>query len=142
MKVRPCADDLSFYKKVYDAEGREYSLRVCKRDSSIVFLDEIKDRTSADVFRGQFFYVNRNDLKPVEQNQFYVCDLVGKIVKVEDSDICCKIVSFQNYGAGDLVELSFNEKTFLVPFTKQNFPDSNFVISERAFKGFIENVAG
>lgn len=142
MKIRSYADDLPFYKKVYDAKGREYSLRVSKKDSSIIFLSEITDRTSADVLRGQIFYVNRNDLKPVGKNQFYICDLLGKKITVEGSEIHCEIVSFQNYGAGDLVELSFKKKTFLVPFTKQNFPNSNFIISKKAFEGFIENVAG
>lgn len=142
VKIRPYADGLSSYKKVYDSAGKEYSLRLSKRDPSVVFFEEIADRNTADTLRGQVFYVNRKDLKPIPSDQFYVCDLIGKAVAVENSDLHCEIVSFQNYGAGDLVELSFENKTFLVPFTKQNFPTSELVISRSAFEGFIKNVAG
>lgn len=141
MKIRPYADDLSFYKKVYDATGKKYSLRVDGRKPDIIFFDEVVDRTIADTLRGQIFYVERDDLKPIEEDQFYICNLVGRTVSIEGSDLYCKIVSFQNYGAGDLVELEFMDKKFLIPFTKQNFPSSNFILSKEAFKGFIENVA-
>lgn len=140
LKVRSYTDDLNFYKKVYDESGNEFSVRV-ERSGAVVHLDGVNDRNAADSLRGKTFYVSRSDLKETKKNEFYICDLVGQEVSVENSDLRCKVVSFQNYGAGDLVELLFNGKKFLVPFTKQNFPYEELIISQEAFKGFIENVA-
>ena len=144
LKVRLYTDDLSFYEKVYDVFGDEFSFSVQKHCSSdVVFLDGINDRNAADALKGKTFYVRRVDLKELKENQFYVHDLIGQNVIVQDTDHICKIISFQNYGAGDLIELEFNKHTYFVPFTKHNFPDSKdeIIMTKEAFIGFIENVA-
>jgi len=145
LKIRSYTDDLSFYQKVYDEFQNEYDLSVKKHGTSeVVFLSGINDRNASDTLRGKIFYVSRNELKKLEENQFYIHDLIGQTVSVQDTAKTCKIISFQNYGAGDLIELSFEGDTYLVPFTKQNFPESDneIIITEDAFRGFIENVAG
>lgn len=141
VKIRSYTDDLDFYKNVYDAAGEKFSIRT-ERNGAVVYINGVSDRTAADALRGKTFYAARNDLKETKPNEFYICDLAGQEVSVENSDVLCKIVSVQNYGAGDLLELSFNGKKFLVPFTKQNFPYNELIISQEAFEDFVKNVAG
>lgn len=141
LKVRPYIDDLFFYNKAYDENGNAVSFSVknmSKRE--IVFIDGVADKTSADNLRGATFYVEENELRPLKQNQFYAHNLIGEKIAVENSDIFCEIVSVQNYGAGDLIELSYDDKKFLVPFTEYNFPHADsklsFVLSADAFRNF------
>lgn len=147
LRVSLYTDDLFSYKKVYNETGKVFSFSAKRRGPSeyIVFIDGITDRSAADSLRGKIFYVSRADLKQLSKDQFYIYDLIGEKVQIEGLNASCNIVAVQNYGAGDLLELSYNGKTFLVPFTKRNFPDvlsgPKFIISLQAFKDFI-NVAG
>ena len=139
MKVALYSDDLAAYANVYDEDGRRYSFRVEKHGiGDVVFIDGICDRSSAETLRRRVFYVDRRDLKTLDGDQFYVRDLVGQRVEVEGTEEYCEILSVQNYGAGDIIELSHGDVVFLVPFTKDNFPPSDFghVISMQAFRNF------
>ncbi|MDR1561435.1 MAG: hypothetical protein LBS23_03730, partial [Holosporaceae bacterium] len=59
-------------------------------------------------------------------------------VHVLGTNIECDIVGIYNFGAGDLLEISYNANTFLIPFTKENFPNSDdkIAIARKAFNVF------
>jgi ribosomal 30S subunit maturation factor RimM len=48
------------------------------------------------------------------------------------------ITNVENFGAGDLIEISHKDDKFLVPFTRENFPDSGeeIFMTLEAFNGF------
>jgi 16S rRNA processing protein RimM len=108
------------------------------KSKAIISMDGITDRTAAESLKNEYFYVQRCDLPSIAENEFYICDLVGKDVIVEDSDIKCKIVGAQNFGAGDLLEISHDGGSFFVPFAQENFPNSKgeILITRKAFEGF------
>ncbi|MDR3186856.1 MAG: ribosome maturation factor RimM [Holosporaceae bacterium] len=135
------SDSLASYREVYDKGGRKFSLRIqrfVEKSRAIIFLDGITDRTAAESLKSEYFYVRRCDLPPTANGEFYLCDLVGKEVAVAGSALKCKILSAQNFGAGDLLEVSCGEGSFFVPFTKENFPDTDgeMLMTLEAFEGF------
>lgn len=129
VRARLLSDNIKSYKKMYDKTGNAFGFRVVRYvggNNVIVSLDGVDDREEALRLKGMTFHVLRNDLEKTAENEYYVCDLVGKSVKVvENENIECKITNVFNFGAGDLIEISYNDGNFLVPFTKENFPDNN-----------------
>ncbi|MBO4405824.1 MAG: 16S rRNA processing protein RimM [Alphaproteobacteria bacterium] len=141
-------DNLSHYKKIYDCDGNEFHFKVLSRknDTAVIKLDSISDRNEAERLKGASFYVKKEDLPKLSSDQFFICDLIGQNVFVigEDSavvqDINLTIIDVKNFGAGDLIEISETgaRDTFFIPFTKENFPetDAGLMITAETYRNF------
>lgn len=78
-------------------------------------IDNIKDRNEAEKLRNVELFINRSDLEELKENEFYIDDLIGMIVKSDKEDGLIKNV--YNYGAGDVLEIEWkNKKNEDIPF--------------------------
>ncbi|MDR2107680.1 MAG: ribosome maturation factor RimM [Holosporaceae bacterium] len=133
--------NLSHYKEIVDARGNSLRFKVikfCGKDRVVLLIEGVNDRNAAEALKRESFYVRRRDLPETKPNEVYVCDLVGKDVKIAGSPIKCKIIGLENFGAGDLAEISCGDATFMVPFTAENFPDvdGEILMTAEAFERF------
>lgn len=134
MRAVAFSDNLSYYKELYTEDGRKFAFRLVRYTGGrhIIFsLDGVKDRTQALALKGTKLYVQRKNLEKVtNSDEYYVCDLVGKKVRVADHGaLDCEIVAVHNFGAGDLIEISYQSGTFMVPFRKEYFPQNEATAS-------------
>ncbi|HWA51016.1 MAG TPA: ribosome maturation factor RimM [Dongiaceae bacterium] len=87
----------------------------------------VADRNAAEALKGTELYVARESLpKLTDTEEFYFADLVGLQAVDEGGKVFGRIVSVDNYGAGDLLlvapENGGDEDSFVVPFTKAFVP--------------------
>ncbi|MDR0678186.1 MAG: ribosome maturation factor RimM [Holosporaceae bacterium] len=141
LRVFSFSKNLSYYHRIYDKNHREFVFRVikfCGNNKVIIHVDDIADKSTAESLKGEIFYIKKSDLPEIEKNEVYLCDLIGKEVSVLDSDVICRIVDAKNFSAGDLIEISYENTVFLVPFTTENFPniDNRICMTLEAFNGF------
>lgn len=70
----------------------------------IAKINGVEDRNAAEALRGTELFIGRNTLPQIKDGEFYQADLIGFNVVRQEQKI--GIVScFQNYGAGDIIEL-------------------------------------
>ncbi|MBR4624054.1 MAG: 16S rRNA processing protein RimM [Alphaproteobacteria bacterium] len=74
----------------------------------IAHIRGFEDRTSAEVLRGTELFVNRESLPKLKDGEYYQTDLIGFSV-IHDEKTIGKIDGFQNFGAGDIMELDNGE---------------------------------
>ncbi|MBR6010128.1 MAG: 16S rRNA processing protein RimM [Alphaproteobacteria bacterium] len=74
----------------------------------IAHIRGFEDRTSAEVLRGTELFVNRESLPKLKDGEYYQTDLIGFSV-IRDEKTIGKIDGFQNFGAGDIMELDNGE---------------------------------
>ena len=97
-------------------------------------VEGVSERNGAEALRGTEIWVNRDDLPKIEEkNTFYHTDLIGLKV-IENEKEIGEVLNIQNYGAGDLLEIKANGKTFLFPFTNDTCPEINIA------EGFIRTI--
>ena len=77
-------------------------------DVIIAHIRGFDDRTSAEVLRGTELFVERDDLPQTGANEYYQTDLIGFDV-VRDGKKIGIVDCFQNYGAGDIIQLDNGE---------------------------------
>lgn len=70
----------------------------------IAKVNGINDRNAAETLRGTELYIERDALPDLKENEFYQADLIGFVV-VRDGKKIGIVDCFQNYGAGDIIEL-------------------------------------
>ena len=64
----------------------------------------VDDRNAAEALRGTELFINRDALPDLNTNEYYQADLIGFAV-VRDGVQIGNVDCFQNYGAGDIIEL-------------------------------------
>ncbi len=70
----------------------------------IAKISGIDDRNVAETLRGTELFIERSALPDLKENEFYQADLIGFDV-VRNGTKIGVIDCFQNYGAGDIIEL-------------------------------------
>lgn len=82
----------------------------------IMHVDGFDDRTAAESLRGTELFINRNDLPPTKSGEYYQADLIGMMV-VRDGVELGRAICFQNFGAGDIIELDNGDMVSFVGAT-------------------------
>ncbi len=96
------------------------------KDGVVVKLKGVSTREDAEALKGVEFYVDRTVLPEVEDDSaIYYADLIGLVAIDGNGAALGQVVSVQNFGAGDLLEVrpATGGATVLVPFTQEIVPD-------------------
>jgi 16S rRNA processing protein RimM len=104
-------ESLSRHKKVYlgGVERRLLSIRDAK--NPVARFEGIDDRSAAEALRGSLVEVDRSALPPLENGEYYHADLIGLTAVDAQGERIGSVVSVENYGAGDLLEIEAQDGT-------------------------------
>jgi 16S rRNA processing protein RimM len=80
---------------------------------------EIADRTAADRLRGRELAVPGDELRKLEEDEFFLHDLVGYTVVRQDGEPVGDVTTSYETGAQLLLGVTAGEREFLVPFGRQ-----------------------
>jgi 16S rRNA processing protein RimM len=86
---------------------------------------EIATPEQADAMRGLKLYVPREVLPPADEDEYYLADLIGLEGRDPDGGLVGKVISVQNFGADDLLEIkpASGGPSWWLPFTREAAPE-------------------
>jgi 16S rRNA processing protein RimM len=85
----------------------------------IAKFDGITDRGSAEALRGTLVEVDRSELPPLGDDEYYHSDLIGLCVIDGEGRAFGAVVAVENYGAGDILEIADEHgKHSMIPFRR------------------------
>ena len=79
-------------------------VRTAGRDVAICRVNGVTDRNAAESLRGTDLFISRDSLPATATDEYYQADLIGFDV-VRDGENIGRVACFQNFGAGDIIEL-------------------------------------
>lgn len=122
IKVGPMTDDVARFKKLEKVYINEkmYKVLNAQLSSNEVFLtlDGINSRDEAELFRNKEIQVEKNDAVKLEEGRYFIVDIVGCEVFVEDEPIG-KIQEVLQHGAADVYVIKSKDKECMVPALKK-----------------------
>ena len=111
-------ESLSSHKQLYVGGAQRRLLSV--RDSgktAVAKFEGLDDRSGAEALRGSLVEIDRDQLPPLEEGEYYHADLIGLPAVDRDGKAVGTVAAVENYGAGDLLEIELSDgKTSLIPF--------------------------
>ena len=111
-------ESLARHSRLYVGE-HELTLKDIKDGgkTAIARFEGVSDRTAAEALRGQLVEIDRDALPPLEEGEYYHADIIGLSCVDEGSRPLGIVVSVENFGAGDLLEVERPDgKRSLIPF--------------------------
>ena len=85
--------------------------------AAIARFEGIGDRSAAEGLRGQLVEVDRSDLPPLEEGEYYHADLIGLPCVDSEGEPVGTVVAVENFGAGDLLEVELaGGRRSLIPY--------------------------
>jgi 16S rRNA processing protein RimM len=129
-----CAEpeDIASYGPLFNEDGsRSFKIRLTKAVSGGfgARLTGIDTREQAEAMRGLSLYADRSRLPRLPDDEFYHNDLIGLSANDPGGEPLGKVMSVQNHGAGDILEIrpAKGGETLLVPFTRAMVPTVDLV---------------
>jgi 16S rRNA processing protein RimM len=98
-----------------------------QKNTLLVLIDGISDRTQAEKWTNTELYLPRNMLhSTLDEGEYYISDLVGMRVCDAGATLLGSVKAVHNFGAGDIIEIKYIDgREEMILFTHQNFPDIN-----------------
>ena len=134
--------DVASYGPVLTPDGRRFTLTNARMQGDVVIaaIKGVTDRTLAESLKGIELNIDRDEMPETDDGEFYEADLVGLGVFDEGGDQVGEALGFQNFGAGELLEIkrAGNGGTAFVPFAASMVPTidiegGRIVLSETGF---------
>ena len=122
------AADVAAYGPLSDKAGtRTFALKVVRVTPKgvIAHIKGLTDRNAAEALKGTELYVARDTLPKAAADEFYHSDLIGLVAFSPEGKAIGRVVTVQNFGAGDLIEIAIEGtvKTEFVRFADAFVPE-------------------
>ena len=109
VKVKSFTSDpkaFATYGPFLSKDGRMIEIKTIRpqKDEFLCTLSDVTDRNAAESLRGVELCVARDKLPKLAEGEFYLSDLQGKQAVADGKPLGC-VSGFQNFGAGELLEL-------------------------------------
>ncbi len=110
VKIKPFTDDINKFdkfKKIYikkENTKKEYQIEEVKYHKQMVLmkLKGINTPEEADLLRGSYLIINREDEEPLEEGEYYIIDLLGSEVYTDENVLLGKLEDIYNTGSNDI----------------------------------------
>ena len=81
LKIQPLTDDINRFKSLKEViiDDKNYKVLSCSIGGNTVFITllGINDRNTAEIFRGKFLRVTRENAIPLEEGRYFITDIIG-----------------------------------------------------------------
>ena len=107
--------DFATYAPFYDKTGQKLDVIVKRiaKNQVVAIINDIRDRNNAELLRGTKLFVSRKSLPDLQENEYYVCDLLNMSV-FENTIQIGTVKDVQNYGASDILFIQKENKEELL----------------------------
>lgn len=122
VRLKLFTEDLSAHRRF---NGGTLTLKSVRpgNNGAIARFAEVTDRNAAEALRGTELTVSRDALPPLGEGEYYHADLIGLTAIAQSGDPIGTVVTVENFGAGDVVEIERPDgKRFMVPMRAPAVP--------------------
>jgi len=123
IKVEPLTDDTKRFKKLNSVliDGKPFKILSVRTLPNEVYitLSGVEDRNTAELFRGKFLCVKREDAVALQENSYFITDLMGIKVVDNEGNVYGKVFDITSAKTDVIWIKNEQEKIIAFPFLKR-----------------------
>ena len=115
---------------------------VMRQEKCVVLPSHCKNRTHAEELKNQKIFSFKDNFPSTDPNKYFVSDLIGCEIMHKNKTSLGKVISVDNFGAGDLLETIYKDKKIYIPLNDDNVLSVNIekkIIFVNPLKGILDN---
>ena len=115
---------------------------IMRQEKCVVLPSHCKNRNDAEDLKNQKIFSFKENFPSIKSNEYFVSDLVGSEIRHENGNFLGKVISVDNFGAGDLLETMYKDKKIYIPLNDDNVLSVDLekkIIIVNPIKGIIDN---
>ena len=142
LKIKPLTDDITRFEDleaVYIEKAKElikYNIQEVKYNKNMVLLklEGIDDISEAEKYKNCYIKINREDALKLEENSYFVVDIIGLEVYTEEEELLGKVIEVFSTGSNDVYTIKNSErKEILLPaisevIKKVDIPNKKIIV--------------
>ncbi len=142
LKIKPLTDDITRFEDleaVYIEKAKElikYNIQEVKYNKNMVLLklEGIDDISEAEKYKNCYIKINREDALTLEENSYFVVDIIGLEVYTEEEELLGKVIEVFSTGSNDVYTIKNSEgKEILLPaisevIKKVDIPNKKIIV--------------
>lgn len=138
VKIQPMTDSAQDWLSIHVVEWKDKSGQLQHRkvkhqrvqgDMVLAQIEGIYDRNAAELMRGTELFVPRDEAPQLEENSYYIVDLIGCRVEDENGELLGEIRDVYQPGGNDVYEIKGKKGVILMPAVRHAIRE--VLISER-----------
>ena len=101
-----------------------------------------KSRSEAEDLKNKKIYTSKENFPSTKDNEYYVSDLIDCKIMYSNGNNLGEVIDVNNFGAGDLLETTYNNKKIYIPMNKENVVSVDIekkIIIVDPIQGIIDN---
>ena len=91
-----------------------------RNEKCVALPSHCRNRDDAENLKNQKIFALKDSFPKTKSNEYYVDDLIGCKVVYKNGNFIGNVISIDNFGAGDLIELIFREHKIYIPLNDDN----------------------
>ncbi len=121
VKIQHWCDDVQVFLTLNQVfmKGKWHRLLACRQHKNIILakLEGVTDRTAAEALRMCILEAERSQLPELPEGRFYICDLVGLMVKTDEGRILGRLSEVLETGSNQVYEVTddSSKKKYYLP---------------------------
>lgn len=127
LKILPLTEDdnlfieMEYLILLQNDEPVAYTVKGARpfKDFWLIRLEEIVDMTAAQSLKGQAIYIEDEKLRPLDENEFFIHDLMDAEVFSTDGEYLGVITKYLETGTQGVCEATLDDEIFLFPTSKE-----------------------
>ena len=140
VKVESYIDESFSFKNVYIGKDKQpatiKSIQHLNKDFYIITLSILPDIDTAEKYRNQSIYINREDYSEFK-DRVYLSDLINAPVVNENGEKIGDMVEYEDYGATVILTIRVGAVSYQIPYVSEiinyNAEKQAFVIEQQKF---------
>tara|TARA_B100000029_G_scaffold343009_1_gene335387 strand:- start:473 stop:985 length:513 start_codon:yes stop_codon:yes gene_type:complete len=113
-----------------------------RQGKCIALPSHCKNRNDADELKNKKIFSFKENFPSIKNNEYYVSDLINCEIRHENGNALGNVISVDNFGAGDLLEIIYKDKKIYIPLNDDNVLSVDLekkIIIVNPIKGIINN---
>ena len=130
-------DSLYIENTLYNIEKVRYM-----GEMAIVKFEGVSDRNAAEALKGKYLYVDRENARELDEDEYFIPDLIGLEIKDEKGGVIGKLSDVIKNAAHDVYEIEMPDgRKFMIPAVGEFVLDVDMdsrVMTVRLIEGMID----